>query len=113
MLAAPLSPGGVKVLRFPRNNHSLESPRLTLSVLPILIARDRVHTVARGAIGGWTIRLRRRQAVQALHMVQSLTAAGRHRGGRFQAPRERRERVVSLGLMGYPAVVGQKSHYLK
>lgn len=69
MLAAPLSPGRVKVFHSSRNNHSLESPRLTLSILPILIARDRVHTVARGAIGGWTIRLRGRQTVQALHMV--------------------------------------------
>ena len=50
MLAAPLSPGRVKVFHSSRNNHSLESPRLTLSILPILIARDRVHTVARGAI---------------------------------------------------------------
>lgn len=69
MLAAPLSQGRVKVFHPYRSNYPLESPRLTLSILPILVACDRVHTVARGAIGGWTIRLRGWQTVQALHMV--------------------------------------------
>lgn len=41
----------------------LECPGLTLSILPILVACDGVHTVACGAVGGWTVGLGRGQTV--------------------------------------------------
>ena len=52
-----------------RSTYTLETARLTLSILPILVACDSVHTVASGAIGGWTIGLRCWQTVQALHVL--------------------------------------------
>lgn len=48
----------------------------SLTVLAVLVTSHRVHTVARGAVGGWAVRLGGGQAVSWLDGVGPLAATG-------------------------------------
>lgn len=90
---------------------------LALTVLPVLVGRVVVHGVGWGGVGRRAVRLGVGQGGHAGQTRQSLqplgaVTAGRHAAAGLQAPSQRGEGEVTLGLMGHAGWV-QQAHHLR
>lgn len=86
---------------------------LTLSILSILVASHRIHTVTGGAVGGRTVGLGSWEAVHRFDGVTPLAAAGRDGVGGVQATVKGRDGEVSLRLRRNPTGIAQDAHHLE